>query len=289
MIIRLIIGALMIGSVYGVVGIGYGLIYKASGLMSLAQGDMLMFGAFLGITFYKYLQLPFIVALLLTMIIMFLLGMFIERVMVTKLIEKGAQTVYIILCTISISMILQNSAMLTWGSNVLQFPAIFNSASVKIFGVSVAPENLLVLGVGVIIMVTLQLFLPKTKFGISMRAAAQDEVAASALGINVPLTKGTAWGIASMLAGAIGVVVGPVFGVYMSMGAMIGQKAFAGAVVGGYGNMFGAIIGGVFFGFLETFVSAYLTSNYKDFITFGILIVVMIIMPKGIFNEEVME
>ncbi|WP_313128155.1 branched-chain amino acid ABC transporter permease [Anaerocolumna sp.] len=289
MIIRLIIGALMIGSVYGVVGIGYGLIYKASGLMSLAQGDMLMFGAFLGITFYKYLQLPFIVALLLTMIIMFLLGMFIERVMVTKLIEKGAQTVYIILCTISISMILQNSAMLTWGSNVLQFPAIFNSASVKIFGVSVAPENLLVLGVGVIIMVTLQLFLTKTKFGISMRAAAQDEVAASALGINVPLTKGTAWGIASMLAGAIGVVVGPVFGVYMSMGAMIGQKAFAGAVVGGYGNMFGAIIGGVFFGFLETFVSAYLTSNYKDFITFGILIVVMIIMPKGIFNEEVME
>jgi len=289
MIIRLIIGALIIGSVYGVVGIGYGLIYKASGLMSLAQGDMLMFGAFLGITFYKYLQLPFIIALLLTMIIMFLLGMFIERVMVTKLIEKGAQTVYIILCTISISMILQNASMLTWGSNVLQFPAIFNSSSIKIFGVSVAPENLLVLGVGIIIMVTLQLFLTKTKFGISMRAAAQDEVAASALGINVPLTKGTAWGIASMLAGAIGVVVGPVFGVYMSMGAMIGQKAFAGAVVGGYGNMFGAIIGGVFFGFLETFVSAYLTSNYKDFITFGILIVVMILMPKGIFNEEVME
>lgn len=289
MIIRLIIGALMIGSVYGVVGIGYGLIYKASGLMSLAQGDMLMFGAFLGITFYKYLQLPFIVALLLTMFIMFLLGMFIERVMVTKLMEKGAQTVYVILCTISISMILQNFAMLTWGSNVLQFPAIFNSTSIKIFGVSVAPENLLVLGVGIVIMAILQLFLTKTKFGISMRAAAQDEMAASALGINVPLTKGAAWGIASMLAGAIGVVVGPVFGVYMSMGAMIGQKAFAGAVVGGYGNMYGAIIGGVFFGFLETFVSAYLTSNYKDFITFGILIVVMIFMPKGIFNEEVME
>ncbi len=289
MIIRLIIGALMIGSVYGVVGIGYGLIYKASGLMSLAQGDMLMFGAFLGITFYKYLKLPFIVSLLLTMVLMFFLGMFIERVMVTKLIERGAQTVYVILCTISISMILQNSSMLTWGSNVLQFPAIFKKSSIKILGVGVAPENLLVLGVGVIIMVALQLFLTKTKFGISMRAAAQDELAASSLGINVPHTKGTAWGIASMLAGGIGVCVGPVFGVYMSMGSMIGQKAFAGAVVGGYGNMYGAIIGGVLFGFLETFVSAYLTSNYKDFITFGILIVAMIFMPKGIFNEEVME
>jgi len=289
MIIRLIIGALMIGSVYGVVGIGYGLIYKASGLMSLAQGDMLMFGAFLGITFYKYLKLPFVVSLLITMVLMFILGMFIERVMVTKLIERGAQTVYVILCTISISMILQNSSMLTWGSNVLQFPAIFKSATVKIFGVGVAPENLLVLGVGIIIMIALQLFLSRTKFGISMRAAAQDELAASSLGINVPRTKGTAWGIASMLAGGIGVCVGPVFGVYMSMGAMIGQKAFAGAVVGGYGNMYGAIIGGVLFGFLETFVSAYLTSNYKDFITFGILIIAMIFMPRGIFNEEVME
>lgn len=289
MIIQLIIGALMIGSVYGVVGIGYGLIYKASGLMSLAQGDMLMFGAFLGITFYKYLHFPFIISLLLTMAIMFLLGMFIQRVLVTKLMAKGAQVVYVILCTISISMILQNAAMLTWGRNFLQFPPIFNKTSVDILGHSVAPENILVLGVGIIIMVALQLFLAKTKFGISMRAAAQDELAASSLGINVPFTKGTAWGIASMLAGGIGVVVGPVFGVYMSMGGMIGQKAFAGAVVGGYGNMYGAIIGGIFFGFLETFVSAYITSSYKDFITFGILIVVMIFMPKGIFNEEVME
>lgn len=289
MLVTLLIGALMIGSVYGLVGLGYGLIYKASGLMTLAQGDMLMIGAFLGLTFYKYLQLPFIVALILTMLIMFLLGMFIERVLVTSLLAKGAQTVYVILCTISVSMILQNIAMFSWGSNVMQFPSIFKASTVDIFGYEIVPENLLALGVAIVCMIALHFFMTKSKFGTSMRAAAQDELAASAIGIHVAATKGASWGIASMLAGAIGVVVGPIFGVYMSMGGLIGQKAFAGAVVGGYGNMYGAIVGGLFFGFVETFVSAYITSSYKDFVSFAILIIVMIFMPTGLFKEQVME
>jgi branched-chain amino acid transport system permease protein len=289
MILQLIVGALMIGSVYGVVGLGYAMIYKASGLMTLAQGDMLMIGAFLGMTFYKYLGLPFIVSLLLTMAIMFALGLFIQRFLVTILLNKGAQMVYVILCTISISMVLQNIAMFSWGSNVMQFPPLFKTATVNILHHKIIPENLLCLAVGVVFMVALQFFMKKTRFGTSMRAAAQDELAAAAIGINVPATKGAAWGIASMLAGSIGVVVGPIFGVYMSMGAMIGQKAFAGAVVGGYGNMYGAIVGGMFFGFVETFISAYVTSLYKDFISFGILILVMVVMPTGLFHEAVME
>jgi branched-chain amino acid transport system permease protein len=186
-------------------------------------------------------------------------------------------------------MILQNIAMFSWGSNVMQFPPLFKTTTINVLSYKIIPENLLCLAVGVVFMAGLQFFMKKTRFGTSMRAAAQDELAAAAMGINVPATKGAAWGIASMLAGAIGVVVGPIFGVYMSMGAMIGQKAFAGAVVGGYGNMYGAIVGGMFFGFVETFVSAYITSLYKDFISFGILIIVMVVMPTGIFREAVME
>ncbi len=289
MIVQLILGALMIGSVYGVVGIGYGLIYKASGLMSLAQGDMLMLGAFLGLTFYKVLRIPFAIALFLTMGVMFLLGFLIERLLVTKLLKKGAQVVYIILCTIAISMLMQNGAMLTWGSYVLQFPPIFGVKSIKFGSISLVPESLMALGVAAIAMILLQIFMTKSKFGTSMRAAAQDEIAAGALGINVPLTKGVAWGLSAMLAGAVGVVVGPIFGVYTTMGAMIGQKAFAGAVIGGYGNMYGAIVGGLTVGFLETFVSAYISSAYKDVIVFAVLILAMVFMPRGIFNEEVIE
>ncbi len=289
MLPTVLIGALMLGAVYGLVGMGYGLIYKASGLMSLAQGDMLMIGSFLGLTFYDYLGLPFIVSIVLVMVIMFALGMFIERVLVTSLLAKGAQTVYVILCTIAISMLLQNGAMFAWGSNVMKFPSIFGVDTIKIFGYDIMPERLLALGVGIICMLALHFFMQKSKFGTSMRAAAQDDLAATALGINVPITKGVSWGIASMLAGAAGVVVGPIYGVYTAMGSLIGQKAFASAVVGGYGNMYGAIVGGMFFGFVESFVSAYLTSTYKDFISFAILIVVMVIMPTGLFKEQVME
>ncbi len=286
--LTLIIGALMQGSVYGLVGMGYGLIYKASGLMSLAQGDMLMIGAFLGMTFYKYMGLPFWLSLLLVMVIMFALGMFIQRVLVTPLLAKGAQQVYVILCTIAISMILQNGAMFAWGSNVMQFPPIFDF-TVRIFGTEVQADRLLVLFVGILCMVLLHFFMQKSKFGTSMRAAAQDELAASALGINVPVTKGVAWGLASMLAGVAGVILGPSYGVYTAMGALIGQKAFASAVTGGYGNMYGAIVGGMFLGFVEAFSAYFVSSLYKDFIAFGILILVMIFMPNGLFKEQVME
>ena len=284
----LIIGALMQGSVYGLVGMGYGLIYKASGLMTLAQGDMLMIGAFLGMALYETLRLPFVVSLLLVMVIMFILGWFLQRVLVTSLLAKGAQQVYVILCTIAISMLLQNGAMFAWGSNTMQFPPILNF-SVNLFGTTVEADRLLVLGVGIAFMLLLHFFMQNTRFGTSMRAAAQDETAASALGINVPMTKGVAWGLASMLAGVAGVILGPSYGVYTAMGALIGQKAFAGAVTGGYGNMYGAIVGGLFLGFVEAFCAYYISSLYKDFFAFGILIIVMTFMPNGLFKEQVME
>ena len=256
MIVRLIIGALMIGAVYSVVGIGYSVIYRASGLMSLCQGDMLMFGAFLGLFFNKSLGLPFPIALLFTTVLMFLLGMGIQKFLVIPLLKKASGFASVILCTLALSYVLQNTALIGWGARMFQFPSIFKTNSINIFGIGVAPENALVLGAAILVMIILHLFMTKTKFGTAMRAAALDETAASAVGINVGITKGVAWGIASGLAGAIGCLLGPVYGVYTTMGILIGQKGFAGAVSGGYGNMYGAIIGGMFFGFAETFISA---------------------------------
>ena len=262
MIVRLIIGALMIGAVYSVVGIGYSVIYRASGLMSLCQGDMLMFGAFLGLFFNKSLGLPFPIALLFTTVLMFLLGMGIQKFLVIPLLKKASGFASVILCTLALSYVLQNTALIGWGARMFQFPSIFKTNSINIFGIGVAPENALVLGAAILVMIILHLFMTKTKFGTAMRAAALDETAASAVGINVGITKGVAWGIASGLAGAIGCLLGPVYGVYTTMGILIGQKGFAGAVSGGYGNMYGAIIGGMFFGFAETFISAYISTSY---------------------------
>ena len=288
-ILKLVIGALMIGSVYGVLGIGYSIIYKATGLMNLAQGDFLMFGAYVGLTFFARLHLPYFIAIALTFAVMFTIGWIVQLGFINPLLEKGAKYSYIILCTAAIALVLQNSTMFIWGLRVQYFPSIFPFESVNILGANVMPESLLVLGIAIICATGLFFFMTKTKFGTAMRAAAQNQKAASAMGINVPITKGVTWGLAAGLAGVIGATIGPIYGVYMMLGALIGQKAFAAAVVGGYGNIYGAVVGGFCFGFLETFIAAYVTTTYKDLISFGVLIVVLTVMPTGIFKEPVIE
>lgn len=129
----------------------------------------------------------------------------------------------------------------------------------------------------------------KMKFGTSMRAAAMNPLASRSVGINVDLTTGITWGMSCALAGAAGILLGPVQGVSISMGATIGTKAFAAAVIGGYGNMYGAIIGGMIIGFTETFSAAYITSDYKDFITYGILALCMVFLPRGILKGDVYD
>lgn len=289
MIVQILIGALMMGSIYGVVGLGYSLIYKASGLLSLCQGDMLMLGAFLGLMFYKTMKLPFLVSLALTMIIMFFIGMMIERFIVTPLLQRGATLASIILATMAVAMVMRNSSMLIWATNVLDFPPLFKVATIKISGFNIVPESLVIVGAAFVGMVGLHFFMNKTKFGTSMRAAALDPKAASTMGINVPFTKGITWGISAALAGGIGVVVGPMMGVFSTMGVLIGLKGFSSAIVGGYGNMYGAITAGILFGFMEAFVAAYITSGYKDLITFLFLIIIMIFMPTGLFKAKVLE
>jgi branched-chain amino acid transport system permease protein len=288
-IVQVLIGALMIGSIYGLLALGYSLIYKASGLMTFVQGELLMIGSFLGLTFYKYLQLSFFISFLLTMICMFILGMLIEKSIIRVLVQKGSGGIYVVLSTIALSIIFQNLAMLIWGSVPLQFPPIFKVSLINIGGINIAPESLLVLATSIICMVALHLYIKMTKFGTAMRAAAQDPLAASSIGINVSLTTGVTWGLSSALAGVAGVLIGPLFGVMATMGSMVGLKGFAGAVVGGYGDMYGAIIGSLSIGIIETFSASYISSVYKEFLVFFIMILVMIFKPTGIFNAKVYD
>lgn len=289
MVVSLIISALVIGSVYGLIALGYSLIYSASGLMTFTQGELLMLGAYLGLTFYKFLGFPFIVALILTLIIMFVFGLMIERFLIRVLLNKKASPIYVVLSTIALSIVLMNMAQQIWGSLTLQFPSIFSVVTVDVLGSAIQPESFLVMIVGLISMVTMHIFMTKMKFGTSMRAAAMNPLAASCVGINVGRTTGITWAMAAALAGLAGILLGPVQGVSLGMGTMIGLKGFAAAVIGGYGNMYGAILGGLIIGFCETFTAAYITSSYKDFIVFFLLILVMIFMPRGIFTAKVYD
>jgi branched-chain amino acid transport system permease protein len=291
MFIRLLIGALMVGSIYGLIGLGYSIIYRASGLMTFAQGELFMLGAFIALTFYRYLQFPFVISLILTMVIMFILGFLLEKGVIRKLLKREGQMqdIFIVLATIAVSIFLKNFAQLTWGSRRFEFPSIFNLASIKIAGINIQPESFLVVLLSLVCMLALHLFMTKTRFGTAMRSAAQDPLAAKSCGINVSLTTGITWGIASALAAVGGMLFGPVYGVSMTMGATVGMRGFSGAVIGGYGNMYGAIIGGLILGFVETFAAGFISSDFKDFIAFGVLMLFLFLKPTGLFNERALQ
>lgn len=286
MFMQLLVSGLVIGCVYGLIALGYSLIYKASGMMSFAQGDMLTIGAFLGYTFYGMLKLPFIVSMVLVFACMFTLGFLLERSVISRLIKNKVLPIYTVLATIAVSYILQNGAMFIWGSNMLTFPSIFKTASIKIFGVGVASEAVLCIGVSLVCMIVLHFFMKYTKFGTAMRAAAMDPMAARSCGINVALSTGMTWGIAAALASIAGMLIGPVYGVFTTLGATIGRKGFTSAVMGGYGNMYGAILGGIILGLLETFTTGYISSAYKDLFAYIVLLVFLFVKPTGIFNER---
>ena len=275
--LTLCISGVMLGCIYG-------LIYKASGLMSFVQGDMLTLGAFLGLTYW--------LSLLLTMLCAFAFGMLLEKGVIRRLLNKKVMPIYVVLATIAISYILQNGSQLIWGTWTLNFPSVFKASTVKLFGLlAVQPEVILCLILSMVSMVVLHLFMNKTKLGTAMRASSMDSMAAESCGINVSLTTGITWGVSAMLAAMAGILIGPMYGVYSSLGANLGNKGFDGAIhiAGGYGNMYGAIVGGILLGLLEILVSGYVSSAYKNLIAYVALLLFLCIKPTGLFNERAIQ
>ena len=289
MFMQLLISGLVLGGIYGLIALGYSLIYKASGLMSFVQGDVMTLGAYLGLTFFSILKLPFFVSVVLTMVCAFIFGLILEKGVIRILLNKNVLPIYVVLATIAISYIIQNGAQLAWGSITLYFPSVFSVSSIRLLGIAVQPEALVCLLASLVIMLLLHLFMTKTRFGTSMRAAAMDPMAAQSCGINVSLSTGVTWGLSAGLAAIAGILIGPMYGVYALLGSTIGNKGFAGAVIGGYGNMYGAMVGGMLLGLLETFVTGYISSDYKNLIAYIVLIAFLFLKPTGIFNERALQ
>lgn len=286
MFMNLLISGLVLGGIYGLIALGYSLIYKASGLMTFTQGDIMTLGAFLGITFYHTLGLPFPIALAITVLIAFGFGMLLEMGVIRQLQKKKVMPIYVVLATIAVSYIIQNGTQRVWGTITLFFPAVFGVSTVKVLGTNVQPEALLCVGLSIICMVILHFFMTKTKFGTAMRASSMDPMAARSCGVNTSMTTGITWGLAAGLAAIGGVLIGPMYGVYSTLGSVIGRKGYSGAIIGGYGNMYGAMVGGLLLGLAETFLAGYVSSTYKNLIAYIILLAFLFLKPTGLFNER---
>lgn len=284
--VQVLVSGFVLGCIYGLIALGYSLIYKASGMMNFSQGDVLTLGAFLGYTFYAMLGLPFPIALVCTVLVAFLFGMCLERVVIRKLVNKNVRAIYVVLATIAVSYILQNVIQAIWSTKMLSYPQVFSVPSINLFGVAIQTQSIFCIVCSVLCMIILQIFMKYTKFGTAMRASAMDSMAAQACGVNTSMATGITWAIAAGMASLAGILLGPVYGVYIMLGSTIGRKGFAGAIMGGYGNMYGAIVGGILLGLIETLTASYVTSTYKDMIAYAVLLVFLFIKPTGIFNER---
>jgi branched-chain amino acid transport system permease protein len=287
--LQLLLGGLMVGAIYGLLGMGYSLIYRASGLLTFAQGEYFMLGAFFTYSLFVSYGLPYILAAVCVVIIMASIGFGTERLLIGPLIRRGSGAIQIVLATIGLSIFLANTAMMTWGSEGFHVPSVFGDIPFRFAGMYIVPQNLIIICIMLLVMLALHLFLNKSRTGTALRATAQDKLAAATLGINVPLMVGLTWGIAVGLAGIAGLLIAPIYGVNAHMGLLVGLKGFAAAVVGGYGSIYGAVLGGLLVGVVETMTSGYIDSKLKDVIVFAFLLSVLFVKPSGLLRNEMLE
>lgn len=286
MIVQLLVAALLSGSIYGLIALGYSLIYRASGIMNLAQGDAMCLGGFLGYTFYSTLNLPIYIALPCTMICTFLIGCALEKVVIRPIFKRNVSSSALILATVAVAYIIQSLELIIWGGAPLHLRSFLKKPTITIFNVIYQTESLLCIGIAVLAMLSLHFFMKKSSFGIAMRAAAMDPEAARSCGINVDATTRITWAISVSLAGLVGVLVGPLYGVTTTLGTSMSTKGFASAVVGGYGDMYGAILGGGVLSALETFAAGYLSSSLKQMVAYIAVLLMLFAKPRGLLNVE---
>lgn len=289
--LKQIINGLQVGSIYSLIALGYTMVYGIVKLINFAHGDIIMVGSYISLSTIPMLiaaGMPAWLCVVTAVAFCALLGVLTERIAYRPL--RNSPRISSLITAIGISLLLQNVFMLLYSPNPRPFPKIFDVGSLKIGDFQIGFVTLLTIVTALVIMGLLQSFVQKSKIGKAMRAVSEDAGAAQLMGININTTISLTFAIGSGLA-AVGSVLYcasyPM--VFPTMGSMLGLKAFVAAVLGGIGIIPGAMLGGIIMGVAESLTKAYINSKLADAVVFGILIVVLIVKPSGIFGKNVKE
>lgn len=285
-----LINGISLGSVYAIIALGYTMVYGIARMLNFAHGDIIMVGGFTVFTIVTTMGGSPVVGILASVVVCTVLGVTIERVAYRPL--RDASPLAVLITAIGVSYLLQNVALLIFGSNARQFTSVITVPALKLAvgKLSISSVTIVTILSCIVIMAALMTFINKTKMGQAMLAVSEDRGAATLMGINVNRTISVTFAIGSALAAVAGVLL---CSAYPSLspytGSMPGIKAFVAAVFGGIGSIPGAFIGGILLGIIENLAKAYISSQLSDAIVFSVLIIVLLVRPTGILGKKMTE
>ncbi len=289
-LVQLILSGLMVGSIYSLVALGFVLIYKSSGIINVAQGQMLMIGAYVMWTFLVWLKLPFLLAVLLTILIAILLGLLVERLLLRPLI--GQPVLAVVMMTIALAAFLDGVTTMLWGATGRDLPSFLPERAIEIGEIKIPPQHLFSFILAVVLLSGFSIFFQKTKLGLAMRAAAEDSQTAQSLGVSVQRVFAAAWVVAAIVSFIGGILLGNIGGINLLLSS-IGFKVLPVVLLGGLDSIAGAIIAGPIIGILENLASFYLDPIFgggvKEVAPFVILVIVLLFKPYGLFGLKRIE
>jgi branched-chain amino acid transport system permease protein len=281
------INAVQLGSIYALIALGYSMVYGVLVMINFAHGDVFMVSSFFCFLLLLVAPVPFVVALVIVMLATAILGVCIERLAYRPL--RNAPRVSAIITALGCGLVIQNTT-LSLSPYSQRMPELLKPVVWKFGGVSVSSLQVLIVGISVTLMLGLDFFIRKTRYGMAMRAISMDRITVPLMGIPTNAIISMTFALGAALGGAAGVLYGmayPVIGA--SMGVLVGWKAFVAAVIGGIGNVRGAVLGGYLLGAVEVFTVTVLPSTYRDLVAYSLLLVILIFKPYGLLGRPAVQ
>ncbi|MCX7780058.1 MAG: branched-chain amino acid ABC transporter permease [Negativicutes bacterium] len=288
MFIQTLITGLAIGGIYALMAVGYSLVFSVLNFSNFAYGSIIMLGAYIGYYSLTQLGLPVPLAVLGSILGAAFLAYLNEKLAYSTLRKRNASSLFFMISAMGTAIFLENLVYATIGSRFYAFPEVLTRDNITIFGTSMGMLDVFAIVFSFIAIYALHYFLQNTKLGIAIRAASYDAQVSQLNGVNINKLVSLVFVLAGALAGISGVFLGMKYMVYPTMG-WITNKAYIAAVIGGLGSLPGAVAGGLILGVLETFVSAYVSSVIRDVFSFSLLIVLLLILPAGLFGKYLEE
>jgi branched-chain amino acid transport system permease protein len=273
------------GCIYGLIALGFVLIYKATETVSFAQGELMMLGAFAGLAVMTMLGFPYWIAVVSAIAAMALFGVLLERIVIRPILGQPAFS--IVMLTIGIGYVARGLITMLpgIGTETHTLPVPYKDQIWNAGGLVLNVEQMVVIGATALLCLLLFAVFRYSKVGIAMQASSQNQLAAYYMGIPVKQLNGLVWGLAAAVAAIAGLLLAPITFVHANMG-FIGLKAFPAAVVGGFGSLPGAIVGGLVIGIVESLSGFYLPQGFKDTAAYIVVLVMLMVKPNGLFGEK---